>query len=146
GASFTAKVLWNQRDPILKLPSRNAHLDLPSENTDVRLPSGEIWRFRFMKEFCNVAHPIGSQRNELPDLLRRWFGPAAGRPGTVFHVRFSRPPDGLWAEPESTAAVPTAPPGLLITFPTLRAAAGAAGEPVDLAPEAETVRLPTTAR
>lgn len=146
GASFSARVLWNKRDPILKLPSRSEHPDLPRGDTDVRLPGGEAWRFRFMKEFCNVAHPIGSQRNELSELLHRWFGPAAGRPGTAFHVRFVRSPDGLWIEPESASGVTTAPRGLLLTFPTLRAAAGAAAGPVELAPEAETVRLPTSAK
>ncbi|WP_437971076.1 DEAD/DEAH box helicase family protein [Sorangium sp. So ce260] len=145
GASFTTRVLWNQRDPILKLPSRKAHPDLPSGDTDVRLPNGDVWRFRFMREFCNVAHPIGSQRNQLPDLLRGWFGLAAGRPGTAFNVRFSRSPDGLWVEPESHEGVSIAPRGQLIAFPTLRAAAGAAMGPVDLAPDAEIVRLPTTA-
>lgn len=146
GASFTTKVLWNQRDPILKLPSRKAHPDLPSGDTDVRMSSGEMWRFRFMKEFCNVAHPIGSGRNQLTDLLRRWFGLAAGRPGTAFHVRFSRSPDGLWVEPEVPEGISTAPRGMLIAFPTLRAAAGAARGPVELAPQAEAVRLPTTAQ
>lgn len=145
-ASFTTKVLWNQREPILKLPSRKTHRDLPSGDTDVRLPNGDVWRFRFMKEFCNVAHPVGSQRNELPDLLRRWFGPAAGRPGTAFHIRFSRSPDGLWVEPEGAGALEAAPRGLLLTFPTLRAAAGAAREPVEQTPAADVVRLPTTAR
>lgn len=146
GASFSAKVMWNKRDPILKLPSRSDHPELPRGDIDIRLPSGQVWRFRFMQEFCNVAHPIGSRRNELPDLLRRWFGPAAGHPGTAFHVRFARAPDGLWIEPEGALIVPSAPHGLLLTFPTLRAAAGAAADPVELAPAAESVRLPTTAR
>jgi superfamily II DNA or RNA helicase/diadenosine tetraphosphate (Ap4A) HIT family hydrolase len=145
GASFLTPVLWNQRDPILKLPSRIKHPDLPKDNVDVRLPSGEVWRFRFVKEFCNVAHPVGSQRNQLPDLLRRWFGLAAGRPGTAFHVRFTRDADGLWVEPEGAEAVTSPPLGTLIAYPTLRAAAGAASNPVELSPEAETIQLPTRA-
>lgn len=142
GASFTARVIWNQREPILKLPSRKIFPDLPWEDTDVRLAGGELWRFRFKKEFCNVAHRTGLPQNDLPDLLRRWFGLAAGRPGTAFHVRFSRSPDGLWVDPESTEDISTAPRGALLAFPTLRAAAGAASNPTELAPEAETVRLP----
>ncbi|WP_437960496.1 DEAD/DEAH box helicase family protein [Sorangium sp. So ce119] len=146
GASFSTKVTWNQRDPILKLPSRKARPDLPSGDTDVRLADGEVWRFRFMKEFCNVAHRVGSQRNELPDLLRGWFGPAAGHPGTAFHVRFARSPDGLWAEPESPEVASGVPRGRLVAFPDLRAAAGAAGAPAELSPGAETVMLPVAAR
>ncbi|WP_437334452.1 S24 family peptidase [Sorangium sp. So ce394] len=88
---------------------------------------------------------MGSQRNELPDLLRRWFGLAAGRPGTAFHVRFVRSPDGLWAEPESPEGASTAPRSALVAFPDLRAAAGAAAAPTELSPEAETVRLPIAA-
>ncbi|WP_437316326.1 DEAD/DEAH box helicase family protein [Sorangium sp. So ce385] len=145
GASFSARVLWNKRDPILKLPSRAARPDRPSGDVDVRLPDGEVWRFRFMKELCNVAHRVGSQRNELPDLLRRWFGLAAGRPGTAFHVRFVRSPDGLWAEPESPEGASTAPRSALVAFPDLRAAAGAAAAPTELSPEAEAVRLPIAA-
>jgi hypothetical protein len=86
-------VLSNQRDPILKLPSRTG-VPLPEGETDVRLPDGAVWQFRFAKEFCNVARPAGRQRNELPDLLRRWFGPRAGQPGTAFEVRFHASPDG----------------------------------------------------
>jgi hypothetical protein len=69
---------------------------------------------------------------------------AAGKPGTAFHVRFWRAPDGLSVEPEGTDAqvIAPAPKGLLIAFPTLRAAAGAASDAVDLSPEAEHVRLP----
>jgi hypothetical protein len=99
GASFDCKLTWNQRDPILKLPSRIKRPDLPRGETDVRLPDGRVWRFRFVKEYCNVAHAPGSARNELPDLLRGWFGPGAGKPGTGFHVHFSPSPDGWWVEP-----------------------------------------------
>jgi superfamily II DNA or RNA helicase/HKD family nuclease len=146
GASFVTKVLWNRRDPILKLPSRQNHPDLPSDETEVRLPSGELWLFRFMKEFCNVARPLGVHHNALPDLLRGWFGLAVGRPGTAFYVRFSRSPDGLWVEPDSSEVPIEAPRGLLAAFPTLRAAAGAALSSIELSPEASSVRLPVTAR
>lgn len=146
GASFLAKVIWNKRDPILKLPSRALIPDLPEWDTDVILPDGERWRFRFAREFCNVAHRAGSTGNELPDLMRRWFGLAAGKPGTAFHVRFSRSPDGLWAEPEESEALTASPTGLLTAYPTLRAAAGAVSDGAELSPEAEQMRLPTTAR
>jgi hypothetical protein len=38
--SFTCKVTWNQRDPILKLPSRADRPDLPTGETDVLSPNG----------------------------------------------------------------------------------------------------------
>ncbi len=126
--AFTCKVTWNQRDPILKLPARGGDPSVPLGETDVRLPSGAVWQFRFMKEFCNVARPAGKAQNELPDLLRSWFGPAAGRPGTAFHVRFSPSPDGLWVAPQSdvVAAFPRA--SRVPCYPSLRAAAGAGSQ------------------
>ena len=145
GNGFECVVLSNRRDPILKLPSRAQRPDLPSGETDVRTPDGAVWRFRFKKEFCNVARPVAAGRNELPDLLRRWFGPSAGRPGTGFRVRFSRSPDGWWVEPAGSRAVETAPRGRVVMFPSLRAAAGspvAQAETVADAPPAEWVTLP----
>lgn len=147
GDSFECVVISNKRDPIIKLPSRTQRPDVPSGETDVRLPDGAAWRFRFVKEYCNVAHPLGTATNQLPDLLRRWFGPNAGHPGTGFRVRFTRSPDGWWVEPASARVVPLAPRGSVVTFPTLRAAAGHAASitRADLvadAPGVETVRLP----
>lgn len=147
GTSFTAKLIRNwQRNPILKLPSRDQWPDLPFGFQDVRLPDGSSWQFSFVKEYCNVARPVGSQRNALPDLMRRWFGPSAGDRGTNFHVRFNRSPDGWWVGPEERYVVARAERGLLVAFPTLRAAAGSARDPIALAPEGEQVRLPTKAR
>ncbi len=145
GDAFVSKVFWNQRDPILKLPSRSTRPDLPLGDTDVRLRTGACWRFRFAQIACNVAHPVGSARNELPDLLRSWFGLVAGRPGTAFRVRFFRSPDGWCVEPLGQV-IELPSPGRVVAFPTLRAAAGAAGAPVAGAPEAEEVVLPVRTR
>jgi superfamily II DNA or RNA helicase/diadenosine tetraphosphate (Ap4A) HIT family hydrolase/SOS-response transcriptional repressor LexA len=145
GAAFTCKIISNKRDPILKLPSRKARPDLPQGDVDVRLEDGSIWRFRFMKEFINVARPAGRDRNELPDLCRRWFGPAAGRQGTAFEARFSRSPDGWWVEPVGRV-VELPGRGILVAYPTLRAVAGAAGSPSAETPEAEHVKLPVRTR
>ena len=101
---FSCRLTWNRRDPILKLPDRSQQT-IPIGDTDVRLPDGSAWLFRFAKEFCNVAKPAGVDRNQLPDLLRSWFGPHAGQPGTAFNVRFNASPDGLWVEPVQTQDV-----------------------------------------
>ncbi len=126
---FVCRVTWNQHDPILKLPSR-ATVQLPEGETDVRV-DGEVWQFRMMKEYCNVASRAGNGRNQLPDLLRKWFGPGAGKPGTAFDVRFETSPDGLWAEPVNRNVVELARRRGLITYPDLRAAAGHATEGAD---------------
>ena len=137
---FVCAVTWNQRDPILKLPDRTK-LKLPEGETDVRLDDGSVWQFRFQKEFCNVARPAGRSRNELPDLLRGWFGPGAGKPGTTFRVRFRSSPDGLWIEPEVARVIELGSRRSVVTYPDLRAAAGHARDAIE-APEAEHVVLP----
>jgi len=125
GRSFDCKVTWNQRDPILKLPSRGDCADVPSGETDVRLPDGRVWTFGFAKEFVNVARPVGTPRNQLPDLLRGWYGPNAGHPGTDFHVRFESTPDGWWLS-KLGQVIELRARGRLRSYPDLRAAAGAA--------------------
>ncbi|WP_163989671.1 DEAD/DEAH box helicase family protein [Pyxidicoccus caerfyrddinensis] len=148
GTAFEAKVFSNKRDPILKLPDRDKRPDLPSGPTDVRLPDGSVWRFDFVKIAINVARSPGAQRNQLPDLLRQWFGPTAGAPGTGFRARFTPGPDGWWVEPVQAEVIPFVRPGTLVAFPSLRAAAGAVDPAVSLesAPEAEHVRLPVQTR
>jgi superfamily II DNA or RNA helicase/diadenosine tetraphosphate (Ap4A) HIT family hydrolase len=143
--AFTCRVFSNNQGPVLKLPDRDAQPGLPLGDVDARLPDGSIWRFRFVSIACNVAHPVGSDRNQLHDLLRSWFGPSAGKPGTAFQVRFTPSPDGLWVEP--TGKVVELPPrGAVTAFPSLRAAAGPIGAEVASAPEAEQVFLPVKTR
>ncbi len=140
--AFTAKVTWNQRDPILKLPNRTQRPDVPRGETPVRLPDGAAWTFRLMAEFCNVARPVGAQRNQLPDLLRRWFGPRAGMPGTTFTVRFTRGADGWQVEPVDAQVLPFLAPQRIRAFPSLRAAAGAVNGAVVGGPDEEEITLP----
>jgi superfamily II DNA or RNA helicase/diadenosine tetraphosphate (Ap4A) HIT family hydrolase/SOS-response transcriptional repressor LexA len=137
---FVCKVFWNQRDPILKMPPRGV-TPLPDGETDVRLPDGSIWQFRFMKEAVNVARPAGTTRNQLPDLLRGWFGPRAGQPGTAFQVRFHATPDGYWIQPVQSASIDVASRHEIVAYPDLRAAAGYALA-AEEAPDKDLVVLP----
>ncbi|MEO8179809.1 MAG: DEAD/DEAH box helicase family protein [Deltaproteobacteria bacterium] len=141
GNTFSCNVTWNRRDPILKIPRGPGAPELPNGETDARLPDGAVWRFRFAKEFCNVARPAGTDRNRLPDLMRTWFGPAAGHPGTRFQVQFSRSPDGWWVEPLGNVLTLPAR-GRLVAYPSLRAAAGAAADARSDEPDAAELTLP----
>ena len=55
---------------------------------EVEAPDGSRWDFKFVKVAVNVAHEKGSNENRLSVLLRGWFGPHAGLPGTNFFVSF----------------------------------------------------------
>ena len=123
-SSFRIKVLTNGRDPILHFGNRKDRDLLPRGETDVRLQDGSVWQFKFVKIACNVARPVGAQRNQLGDLLRSWFGIDAGKAGTDFHVEFRRAPDGWWAEPVGSNVIALPARGRVVAYPSLRAAAG----------------------
>ena len=101
GLAFQAKVMRNERDPILKLPGADTR---PRDTIQARLPDESVWAFRLMAEFCNVAHPVGEPGNRLPELMREWFGPDAGKPGTQYRVEFCRGRDGWSVQPLRLAA------------------------------------------
>jgi SOS-response transcriptional repressor LexA len=98
--TFRAKVSHSGGKPILFLPTVESVSSRPTGPTRVRLPDGREWVFRFVKVACNVAHPADAASargsNALPALLRDWFGPDAGVPGTNFEVEFSSV-DGSWS-------------------------------------------------
>lgn len=73
------------------------HRKTRSRFPNARMPSdGVSWVFRFVKIACNVAHRQGATGNQLPELLRQWFGDRAGLPGTNFLVRFTCA-NGQWS-------------------------------------------------
>jgi superfamily II DNA or RNA helicase/diadenosine tetraphosphate (Ap4A) HIT family hydrolase/HKD family nuclease/SOS-response transcriptional repressor LexA len=97
--TFRAKISHSGGKPILFLPTLESVPSRPTGPTRVRLPDGREWVFRFVKVACNVAHPADAAsargNNALPALLRDWFGPDAGLPGTNFEVEFTSL-DGSW--------------------------------------------------
>lgn len=99
-----AKVIQSRGKPFLKLPTVDEEPGRPDGPVLVRLPDGREWEFRFVKIACNVAGPRGSNvgdtlPNALPTLLREWFGPDAGLPGTSFEVEFHRDGDAWHITP-----------------------------------------------
>ena len=96
---FTAKVSHSGGKPILPLPTIEELPGRPMGPVNVRLPNGSEWLFRFVKIACNVAAPVGREVNQLPQLLREWFGDTAGAPGTDRHVTFVRGESGWSVEP-----------------------------------------------
>jgi hypothetical protein len=77
--------------PILFLPDRSADLHIPRGEQSVTI-DGQMYEARFAEVAVNVIRKVGSPENELPVLMREWFGPDAGLPGTDFRVAFE--PEG----------------------------------------------------
>ena len=116
-------------NPIVFLPTRGREA----------LPRGEGIAFRadgidylgdFVKVALNVAKQPGVPGNALVPLLRRWFGPNAGHPGTDHCVLFERTADGWVLRPEVRES-PAASAGgaVLPLFPDYAVACGAFGAP-----------------
>jgi hypothetical protein len=87
--SYTLKISHSGGQPILFLPSRSQNPSLPEGWTDVRA-GDETYNANFVKIAINVMRQSGSDTNVLPDLLRRWFGPDAGAPGTRHRIELRR--------------------------------------------------------
>lgn len=100
---FEAKVSHANGRPILFVPDKTVCPGRPVGPTSVQLPNGSRWGFKFVKVACNVAAPEGEKTNQLSELLRDWFGPNAGLPGTGFVVRFTKEGNVWSASPVSPA-------------------------------------------
>jgi hypothetical protein len=80
--------------PLIRL-DRKKHEQTPKGLVDFSA-NGKIYIGNFVKIALNVAAFPDEDRNVLPDLLRYWFGPEAGHPGTKHHVVLTQNENG-WA-------------------------------------------------
>ncbi len=85
--------------PILFL-DRARHPELPEGWTPIEA-NGDTFEANFVKVAVNVARRPGEQANALHDLLRGWFGPSAGHPGTNHVVVLRHSEHGWLMEPET---------------------------------------------
>ena len=85
----TLKVSHASGRPILFLPTGTERDDLPTGWTLISI-DGRPYEANFVKVAINVVREPGGESNELPALLRRWFGPDAGAPGTRHEVALRR--------------------------------------------------------
>jgi hypothetical protein len=101
GGEWRLRVGQTNDRPIVWL-NREQNPGLPEGDVEV-VADGRRYVASFMKIALNVMRdaeaPAG---NELPALMRRWFGEAAGAPGTSQVVVLSRVEDGLVLEATST--------------------------------------------
>jgi superfamily II DNA or RNA helicase len=85
-------------NPILFLPSGNAGGTLPKGSMDV-LVEGRPMEAVVAKIAVNVVRAPGGSENELPNILRTWFGDLAGSPDRGDRVRFRRRGSTIVMEP-----------------------------------------------
>ena len=86
-AAFRLKVIQASGRPILML-DRDRNPGLPEGETQF-IADDVIYTGNFVKIALNIAHRAGDPGNVLGDLLRSWFGPDAGQPGTVQYVELA---------------------------------------------------------
>lgn len=85
--NIVCKVSHSNGNPILFLPARDKTPGIPTGWTPV-LVSNEQYQANFVQIAVNVLQQHGSEENLLPNVLRDFFGPEAGRPGTSQQVKF----------------------------------------------------------
>lgn len=90
--SFICKISHANRRPMLFLPDRDPQV--PEGWTRI-VAEGVEYEANFVKVALNVVRRPGSTQNVLPEILRGWFGEAAGLPGTNHQVLFERAEE-LW--------------------------------------------------
>ncbi len=96
---LVCKVIHTQGRPILKLPDRRRTAGVPEGWVDV-MANDQPYVANLVKEFVNVIRTNReSQDNILAEILRGWFGPDVGRPGTRYEVVFEIAGDELRMTP-----------------------------------------------
>jgi hypothetical protein len=87
--------------PLIFL-DRDKYPNTPEGWTNVSI-DGEVYRANFVKIAVNVIRRTGEERNDLLAIMRRWFGPDAGAPGTRHRVSFKRDGDRFTLTPVGRA-------------------------------------------
>lgn len=118
------KVIHSDGRPLILL-ERERNPGLP-EGEATFVADGVQYVGRFVKVALNVASRPGERGNALHALLRGWFGPSAGHPGTHHRVVFERVDDTLVMRPATATAETTTE--VLPLFPSFDVACGAFGE------------------
>ncbi|MDE5458443.1 DUF3427 domain-containing protein [Bradyrhizobium sp. CSA112] len=84
--------------PTLLFPAAAATLHLEQGLAPIEVEE-EAYEALIAKDSIDVVRKLDDETNQLPDILRRWFGDDAGLPGRGERVRLKRGPSGLEIEP-----------------------------------------------
>ncbi|MDC0292637.1 hypothetical protein OAL29_01895, partial [Candidatus Binatia bacterium] len=90
---WRCRVSHSSGSPIIRLPTREAGPPLPRGPIEI-VADGHRYEAIFAKIAVNVLREPGQAKNILGTVLRRWFGPDVGLPGTRFEVVFHRAESG----------------------------------------------------
>lgn len=105
GDGYVIKVNHAGGRPILFPLDRGKHPRLPRGWTDV-VAGGQAYVAKFVEQAVNVIRRPDSEDNVIASLLRGWFGPDAGAPGTRHLVRLRDDDSGTWLiEPIGTGVL-----------------------------------------
>lgn len=83
--SWTCRITLSDGQPVIRMDRRQSP-DLPEGLVRFHA-GGREFEGAFGKGAMTRAALADSTTNALPDLLREWFGPSAGQPGTTHQVR-----------------------------------------------------------
>lgn len=92
---YVIKVNQTTGRPILFPLERDKHGSLPRGWTDV-VAGAQTYVANFVEQAINVIRRPGSEDNIIASLLRGWFGPNAGAPGTRHYIRLRVGAGGKW--------------------------------------------------
>ncbi len=137
--AITLRVSHSGGSPILRF-DRSRDPAVPEGIVEFEA-DGEVYVGRFVKIALNTATLPGGDANVLPSLLRRWFGPSAGHPGTDHRVILRQGAFGWTMAPSGRQVIDTTSASLP-HFPTYAIACGAFSAPVpaDVAPHRLKIR------
>ncbi|WP_286149196.1 DUF3427 domain-containing protein [Mycobacterium sp. IS-1496] len=96
--TWACRLAYADGHPIIRLDRRQS-ADLPDGNVDF-IADGVEYNASFAKGAVSVATRTDTAGNALPGLLRGWFGPSAGHPGTSHVVRIEQVDGTLLVQPD----------------------------------------------
>lgn len=102
---IVCKVSHAGGQPIIFL-DRSKYPNTPEGWTNISI-DGESYRANFVKIAVNVVRRPNADDNELPAIMRRWFGQNAGAPGTHHRVSLWRDSDRFTLTPVGKAEAST---------------------------------------
>ena len=106
---FVCKVSHSGGKPLLFLPPRDRTAGIPEGWVDVAV-DGAAYQANLVKIAVNVLQKADEEENQLPGILRGWFGPNAGLPGTTHVVEFVREGEGYILRPTGETGEPALKP------------------------------------